>query len=87
MKTAKDCGIDQFFDMPLKYVSGLKGLVNRPITLKLLAIAHEKAKNCENEKFLHMPIKHVSGLTGLVNRPVTLKLWAIAHENGQKRRK
>ena len=54
MKTAKNCEIDQFFDMPLKYVSCLKGLVNRPITLKLLAIAHENGKKLRKRQvFAH----------------------------------
>ena len=87
MKTSKNYENDQFLDMPLKHVSGLTGLVNRPVTLKLWAIAHENGQNDENDQFFDMPLKHVSGLKGLVNRPVTLKPWAIAHENGQKLRK
>ena len=44
MKTAKNYENDQFLDIPLKHVSGVTGLVNRLITLKLWAIAHE---NCQ----------------------------------------
>ena len=54
MKTAKNCEIEQFFDMRLKYVSGLKGLVNRPVTLKLLAIAHENGQKLRKRQvFAH----------------------------------
>ena len=54
MKTAKNCEIDQFFDRPLKYVSGLKGLLNRPVTLKLLAIAHENCQKLRKQQvFAH----------------------------------
>ena len=41
MKTAKNCENDKFLDITLKHVSGLTGLVNRPVTLKQWAIAHE----------------------------------------------
>ena len=44
MKMAKNYENDQFLDMPLKHVSGLTGLVNRPVTLKVWAIAPE---NCQ----------------------------------------
>ena len=84
MKTAKNDENDKFLHMPLKHVSGLTGLVNRPGTPKLWAIAHENGQKLGKQQVLHMPLKHVSGLTGLVNRLITLKPWAIAHENGQK---
>ena len=41
MKTTKNCENGEFFVMPLKSISDLMGLVNRPRTLKLLAITHE----------------------------------------------
>ena len=44
MQTAKNCENDEFLHMPVKYVSGLAGLVNRPVTLKLWAIAHENGQ-------------------------------------------
>ena len=49
MKMAKNYENDQFLDMPLKHISGLMGLENRPVTLKLWAIAHENGQNCEND--------------------------------------
>ena len=87
MKTAKNYENDKFLDIPLKHVSGLTGLVNRPVTPKLWAIAHENGQKLRKRPVFGMPLKHVSGLTGLVNRPVILKMWAIAHENGKKLRK
>ena len=44
MKKAKNCENDKFLDMALKHVSGLTGLVNRPGTLKLWAIALENGQ-------------------------------------------
>ena len=44
MKTAKNWENDKFLHMPLKHVSGLTGLVNRLVTLKPWAIAHENVQ-------------------------------------------
>ena len=49
MKTAKNCENDKFLHMPIKHVSGLTGLVNRPVTLKLWAISHENGQKLRKQ--------------------------------------
>ena len=54
MKTAKNDENDKFLHMPLKHVSGLTGLVTRPGTLKLCAIAHENGQKLRKRQvFAH----------------------------------
>ena len=72
--------------MPLKNVSYLTGLVNRPGTLKLWTITHEIGQKWRKRRVFVVPLKNGSVLKGLVNRPGTLKPWSIAHENSQKLR-
>jgi hypothetical protein len=57
--------------MPLKHVPSVIGLVNRPGTPKLWAIAHENGHKHKNDEFWDMPLKQ----------------WAIAHENVPKMQK
>ena len=54
MKTAKNNENDKFLHMPIKHVSGLKGLVNHPGTLKLWAIARENGQKLRKRQvFAH----------------------------------
>jgi hypothetical protein len=73
--------------MPLKHVLSVIGLVNRPGTLKLWAIAHENSHKHKNDEFWDMPLKNVVSVMGLVNHLGNPKQWAIAHENGPKTQK
>ena len=70
-----------FFVMPLKNVSDLTGLVNRPRTLKLWTITHEIGQKGRKRRVFVVPLKNGSVLMGHVNRPGTLKPWYKAHEN------
>jgi hypothetical protein len=57
-------------------VQGLIGLVNRPRTTKLWAIAHENGHKYKNVEFWDMPLKHVVSVMGLVNHLGNPKQWA-----------
>ena len=84
MKTTLKRENDKFLAMNLKPISGRTGLVNRPKTPKLWAIAQENGPKREKDKFSTMTLKPVYGPTCLLNRPRTPKLWAVAHENDNK---
>jgi hypothetical protein len=73
--------------MPLRHVLSVIGLVNRPRTPNLWAIAHENGHKRKNNEFWDMPLKHVVNVMGLVNHLRNPKQWAIAHENGPKTQK
>ena len=53
--------------MIFKPVSGLKGLVNRPRTPKLWAIAHKTDLKHDNDKFSTMTLKPLSREVGFRN--------------------
>ena len=72
--------------MTHKPISGPTGLVNRPNTPKLWAIANEYGTKSENDKFSAMTLKPVSGPICLQNSPRSPKK-SIAHEKGLKTRK
>jgi hypothetical protein len=84
MKMALKCKNNEFLVTPLKNVLSVMGLVNRPGTPKLWAIAHKNGH--KNDEFLVMPLKHVLSVMDLVKHHDTPKLWAIAHENVHKRK-
>ena len=56
---------DEFLVITLKHVSGLKLVINRPLTPKMWAIAHENARKSENDEFLVISLKHVRVLRGM----------------------
>ena len=74
MKTAKNYEIDQFFDMPLKHVSGLKGLVNRPVTLKPWAIANENGQKLRKPLVFGHASQTRIGAYGPCKSPWNLKI-------------
>ena len=52
--------------MPLKNVSDLTGLVNRPGTLKLWTITHEIGQKWQKDEFFGVPLKNGSVLMGQI---------------------
>ena len=73
MKTAKNYENDKFFDMPLKHGSGLKGLVNWPVTLKLWAIAHENGQKLRKRQVFAHASQTCIGSYGPCKSPRNLK--------------
>ena len=69
MKMAKNCENDQFLDMPLKHVSGLTGLVNRPGTPELWAIAHENSQKLRKRPVFGHPSQTCIGSYGPCKSP------------------
>jgi hypothetical protein len=55
--------------MTLKNILTISGIVNRPRTPKLWAMAQETCITHENDEFLVESLKYVQGLTSLINRP------------------
>src|SRR4051812_25423703 len=87
MKTAIKQENDEFLVISFQHVSGRKVTVNRPITPKLWAIAHENCHKTQERRVSG----HISQKCNGSYRPCKSnwnhKPWAITHKNGHKHEK